>query len=180
MSKQDASAQRADDIYAPPQANLDRGAPYHVAGDLLVAQSPVVLPGCCVRTGSADSVVWITRKFVDRSIFTVSVIRKHCWITYGLSKEMQSRFNRRLLIARIFLGIGIATFVISCCSGNFFDSYTGFLGLFVAIIAAAVCPTFIPLTVVKTSGNLFYIKGCSREFLDSIEAVQKEDQLPIL
>ena len=172
----DTAEDRLDEIYAPPKAQLESAGDYYVFGKYLVAQSPLELPRRCVKTNASDtedsSIAMLRRSFADVNPWTVRLVRRRCQISYGLSPAVYRELAAGLVLARIAMAAGLFLLAVGIFISDGLDFYFCLLGLLTALFGAIAASRCIPLQVSKSSGRWFFIKGCSPEFLHSIQSEQ--------
>lgn len=164
----------------------DSCAGSRVEGAYLVVPTKTALPQRCVVTNQPVTEALYTAwelPFVRSWIvfflfgpllllFSPIIVRRRCMLKAGVSKEVRRRYLL-LKVAMLLLGVSplvLVAVAIDLRSEDLLLSL-GFPGVVVVYVAAFV---FIyhttPLKVVREEDGLYWIKGCSIEFLDSLEA----------
>jgi len=152
-----------------------------VDGKWLVVRSEDELPRFCVKTNEPVSVLDMqTKGFTWCSplvgllillsglilIIVYFLVRKRCYLTFGLSEHLQRRYRNR------FIGKIVAACVLFIAL-----PMTATMGDVVPIIVLllfliAIISLFFgnsPLAVAKFSNNEFWISGCCQEFLNRMK-----------
>jgi hypothetical protein len=166
-----------------PLASSGTARQYRREEKQLVVKSGVVLPLYCVKTGepiteedlrtrtltySPSYVIILIVLSLLIGLIVYLIVRKKCTLTFGLSPRIRSKYRNRVLIA---------LFVAILCVGGIFLSVkldNGML-MFASIVLMLVSLVVVllggsPLTAANHVNGRFWIKGCSRAFLDRIES----------
>lgn len=103
------------------------------------------------------------------SVAIASIFHKICFVTYSLNSSMHRK--QRLVRGLLALVFGLTGVSVLLCA--FFDHLMWFLVIAVAMVATAILIIIkLPvhaLRVVRHNGGDFWLKGCSSEFLDSLD-----------
>ena len=158
-------------IYAPPKASLEQDGDYYVRDGLLVAQSPLLLPDRCIKSGeTGPDLVRFTRTFIDNNLLAVSVRRRRCKISYCLSRRISRRLKAHLWLGRLAMLSGVLVLL----AGLGMDSKLGALlasgGLVLMVVGGVSEKHAVPLKVVKHSKSWSHIRGCCAKFLAAVQA----------
>lgn len=151
-----------------------------VDGKWLIIRSDDELPRFCVKTNEAVSVLDMrTKEFTWCSplvallilvsgpllIIVYYLLRKRCYLTFGLSERLQRRY-RRIFIAKVVAACGL--FMAVPMIGATGDQ----LSIVVLLLfLAAVASLFFgnsPLALSKHRDKEFWVAGCCKDFLDRI------------
>jgi len=169
----------------PPLSQTTSGY-YYRDGDFLVIRDGAVLPARCVHTnqdiGPEDwtkrvrmtwTPPWVFLFILVHILILIIValfVNKKAWLTYSLSREARGRLIKRRSIAFIVSLAGIASAVGSgvYLNGNLAIGLT-ILCCLIALVALFVLALTNAIRVKKHDDGWFTIKGCSREFLDSLQ-----------
>jgi hypothetical protein len=163
----------------------DAGNVQAIDGRLLVVTSGTVLPRRCVKTNRELSEQEMVKKdFYWASpwwalliltgvlvyIVVYFVVRKKCTLTYGVARSVQNRyFYMNTLKALISIGLFIGFFAA-------FASGSTTLGLIlVGLFVISLIALFIdnaPIIVRNHKDGSFWFKGCSPEFLASLNVLR--------
>ncbi|WP_052573647.1 hypothetical protein [Haloferula sp. BvORR071] len=161
------------------------GGSFYREGDMLVIRDGAVLPLRCVHTnrpiGPDDwtkrtkftwTPPWVWALILIHLLVAVIVslcIAKKAFVTYSMSREARRKLIQRRsisLLAAVAGGVG-GTVSIITLNGNLalIGACLGVLTLLVSLIILVVTNA---LSVKKFNDGWFTLKGCSREFLDSL------------
>ena len=169
-------------VEMPPIVATDS---YYRDGEFLVIRDGAVLPARCIHTnleiGPDDwtkrerltwTPPWVFLLILINLIVLVVValcVNKKAWLTYSLSREARGKLIRRRSIAFVVFLAGVAA-AIGCGIGIEGDMAVGLAILcsLVALIALIVLALTNAISVKKHQEGWFSLKGCSREFLDSL------------
>ena len=177
------SAPRVND--APPA--LPTSSLYYRQDNLLVIRDGAVLPPRCIHTnrpvGPQDwtkrvkitwTPPWVWVLIVIHLLIAVIValcINKKAHLTYSLSREARGRLIKRRGIALLIFFVGVAGVIASLISlqGNLSGGLAILSGV-IALVALIVLVITNAVSVKKHADGWFSIKGCSPEFLNSIDS----------
>ncbi len=159
-----------------------------VEGRALVVPTDTVLPPVCVRTNQpvsqADMVrkefywcpPWVAFLILLSGCLLVLVyflVRKRFSITYGLSPDLQKSYRKWaivkwLIVIALFLALPVTA------------SMDVVVMVVLVLFLVAIVSLFIgnaPLSVVNHRRGLFWVKGCSKEFLARIEVEAGQSEI---
>ncbi len=156
---------------------------FYVDGKYLVARSEVELPGRCVKTNEPVDGKAITKTLswanpavsllvlvnVIVLIIVYMIVRKQCRITFYLSPAVRRRIGIRVLIPLLVMLGGIGAIVVGIQLSEALPVVVGIAVTLISMITAAMLAR--PLVIAKAKDGRFWIKGCGREFLASLEQV---------
>lgn len=159
-------------------------------GKFLLVWDGAVLPKRCVRTNQdlespeggkmlkrkltwTPQWVWATMLIMWLiAVILASVLQKRCTVVYGLSNREIAKFrNRKIFGALAFLGGfgGIFYAIGTLTSSEENLLIIAIISSVVVMIAGLIFLTrSVPLRAVGYINGWFRVKGCSKEFLDSI------------
>jgi hypothetical protein len=185
----------ATDSAFPYGGSLDDGGlgcPPVVEGKCLVVASGTILPAVCVRTNQPVSKDDLLRKQFDWCtpwvallvlvsallvIIAYFVLRKRCWLTFGLHPELRKKYRRRMIFKVVVVLALIAAIVLFASM----DAPVG-VGITIILLVVAVIALFIgnsPLKVAKYRQGRFWIKGFSEEYLASMQQYSAGVHYPV-
>jgi hypothetical protein len=102
------------------------------------------------------------------SVAIASIFHKTCFITYGLKGSVQRKQRRTRLIFVGLLGLAGVALMLCAFLGHFIWVFIVLLGMVIVISLSAVrLSRFI--RVIRYRDGEFWLKGCSPEFLDSLD-----------
>ena len=165
-------------------AELAGGVPAFglVDGKYLVVPSRTVLPPVCVRTNQPvpeDDMLsktfdwcspWVALLILLNVLVLIVVyfiVRKKCTLKFGLHSSIRKRYRKRVLIKSV---VAIVLFIAIPFSAA--GDVAALPIMLLVLFIAAIVSFFIgrsPLGVAKYRDGMFWIKGCSPEFLANIE-----------
>ncbi len=167
--------------YASPSSPMAVQVPqFGVEGRALVVPTNTVLPPVCIRTNQpvseADMVrkdfywcpPWVALLMLVSGcvlILVYFVARKRFTITYGLSPELRKSY-RKWLMAKLLAVIGLF-FAIPLSAGSEIGVFIVLVLFLVAVVSLFIGN--IPLSVANHRRGLFWVKGCSAEYLARLE-----------
>lgn len=162
------------------------GLTSRVEGSSIVAPTKTALPRRCI----------ITNKPVDDEFYTVwdlpyvrgllvllvfgpwilllapAVVKRRCKLRAGLSREFRNRYARlkffMLSLSLSPFGVIAAAVLLKSADVIFVFGIPSMLAMYFGVFAYVYYSS--PLTVAKYEDGLFWIKGCSTEFLNSLES----------
>lgn len=168
---------------ATPFAPVDGQAPsIRVDGRSLVVPTATILPPVCIKTNQpvseADMVrrtfywcsPWVALLILLSGclvILAYFLVRKRFTITYGLAPDLRQRYRKWLIIK----SLAATGFFVALLMAAGVDSPLAAL-VFLVLFVAAIVSLFIgnaPLSVVNHRRGMFWVKGCSNEYLAQLE-----------
>ena len=168
---------------APAETSTQaQNLPFYTDGKFLVIRSGAVLPSRCVKTN--QPIPESSLKTRDMSwahpmiavlvllsplilIIVYFIVRKTCTVTYGVHSDIR-RQKRKWFWIKIALAIVL---LIAMLVASAADSPIAIMITLLALIAAVIS-LFIgnsPLGISKHRSGEFWLKGCSEEFLESVQ-----------
>jgi hypothetical protein len=166
---------------APAQVFVDR--------DCLVVRSGAVLAGRCVKTNRpvSDSEIvprnlywspsWIVLLILVSPLILVLayfLVRKRCRLTFGMHSEIRRRYRRRTATA-LLLMIGSFLALPFLAATDFDVLIIGMVLLFLGAISFLFVGCS-PLKIIRRERDLFWVRGCSQEYLAQTAAEQAAQQ----
>jgi hypothetical protein len=176
----------SDVIEVEPSLTEDYGI--RVDGKALVLPSGCTMPLKCVKTNqpvAEGDMIFTNLSWCPPYIalfffllgglpflFVYFVGRKHCAITYGLSRDIRRR-KGKFAVAKVFVMFALFVGAIAMAVSDSRNRLVGAsaIVLFVLFLISVVA-VFIgnsALRVTRHENGLFWIKGFSQEFLDGLE-----------
>lgn len=180
--------------YAPSQVTLDESLSpplpargFHRNGDLLVISDGAVLPARCIKTNQPiSSADWTRAKKVYWTppwvwflvlaspliaVIVSAILQKKATLTYSLSRSVRVGYLKKTTFSLSVFVLGLVLMIYSFGNESSSWQMAGIIGgismLFLGLILAVVLSRAI--SVKKYQDGWFSIKGCSPEFLASIE-----------
>lgn len=158
----------------------------HRDGDLLVIRDGAVLPARCLKTnrpiGASDYTAtkkvywtpgWVWALLLLSpliALIVAAILQKKATLTYSLSRELRSRYMKRTAISLglFFVGLGLLFVTFYVGKESLFGVGIGG-GILLMITGLVLAVTLSKVISVKRfNDGWFYLKGCSPEFLDSL------------
>jgi len=162
-------------VVATPQIRTD--------GMYLIVDSGAELPRRCVKTNQPISeqdmkrrdmywhpswVIIVIIMSIPIGLLVLFLVRKRCRIVYGLHPDVRRRY---LIFILVKLLISVALFVALVLAAVVWNAEVA-MAILLVVSLVSLLAIFIgnaPLRVTNWRQGAFWIKGCSREFLLSIE-----------
>ena len=153
-----------------------------VDGRYLVVRSGAVLPARCIKTNEL-----VEQAAVNKTFYWVNpawlllilasplallvvylVVRKECHITFSMSRSERRKVWTRTTASLLVFGAAVAATIVGVAEAEVGLAVAGIVCLFPGLVMAIVFAN--PIGVAKAKNDEFWIKGCGRDFLDSIRA----------
>ncbi len=157
-----------------------------VEGELLVIPTMTALPRRCVQTNESVEeseystwdipfipswlklwmlVAWFLLLFVP------SIVRRRCKFRAGVSATVRRRYFLRKLFASLLLVVAFLSiplpFMLNSPEATAFALPLGLFSLWAAFVVFSLYSS--PFQIVRYDGTLFWIKGCSPDFLKNLK-----------
>jgi len=172
--------------FQSPTASLEtptrgRGDFPQVDGDCLVVTSGTVLSPVCIITNRPVTEYDLSRKqftwctpwvglliLVNPLVLLLVylVLRRKCWLTYGLDQRVRRKYRRRILL-KVLAVFALLFAVIVAAGWDAVEAMAIALILFLVALVS-LCFGNSPLRVVKYRKGVFWMKGASEEYLASL------------
>lgn len=152
-----------------------------VEGKYLVVRDEAALPARCVKTNESVEDKPITKTFywshpawallilvnLLLALIVIMIVRKKCRLSYYLTRTQKAKQRNRMLIAIGSLLVGLVGGLAAVVNEYWIIACIG-LGLFLLGLVLIVAWSG-PIKITKMRNGEFWIKGCDRTFLDSLE-----------
>jgi hypothetical protein len=161
-----------------------------VDGKHLVVPSGAILPPLCVKSGqpvnegnsSRKRYIWypswlLLLLFVGGLplvLILYLVTRKECLLTFALHPDVRKRYRNRLIVKALVAMALFGAMVFFAQS----DAFVVLIALFLISLLVLAADNS-PLRVAKHRDGMFWIRGCSKEFLASIASSVQPSQQPL-
>lgn len=156
-----------------------------VDGNNIVVTDKTALPPRCIKTNQPISEAeytswdlpyipeWLTTFMILMPFLLIAApfgARSRCRLRAGLSSSIRMRYQMRKLIATVVI---LLSFIIPILGFSLENTVVGLVGLvaFLPLFWGAFVILILfshPLKVTKYKNGQFWIQGCSREFLQSL------------
>lgn len=153
-----------------------------VEGAYLVVRDGAILPNRCIKTNEPIADLPVTKKLYWASswiylllfanvlvmVVVYLAVRKKCAVTYYISSPARSAHRIRVGVLLALFFVTVPIIIIGFANDQAAVGIAGLLVNLGSLIALCIFSNL--LSVSKYVDGEFWIKGCGKEFLDSIEA----------
>jgi len=152
---------------------------FKIEGNLIVVKNGGILPPRCVKCNKAckirirQKLQWMPAWVRIFSVIVRKTVGKETYVTIGLCQRhlKKNRFIEK--IGRIFLLLGIGIFISAFFTTHFFPLISA--GVLFFILGLGIGSAGAPIKAVYMDNYMVKIKGCSKEFLNSV-AIKNTEQ----
>jgi len=179
--------------YAPSVTTLASSPPplrpggYHREGDLLLIRDGTVLPARCIKTNQPITArdwtraakihwtppwVWVLLLLSPLvALIVAAILQKKATLTYSLSRPVRSGYLKKSAFSLALFFFGVLLLIYSIGSDNPTLQMPGIVTAILMLVVGLVLLVVLgkAIAVKRHQDGWFAIKGCSPEFLASLE-----------